>query len=76
MNLREHIEANVRHSNCDACGTNAWTMYDDATFALTEALPKPGAESARGIGVMAVVCNSCGYVRLFSSQAITDYGAS
>jgi hypothetical protein len=73
MNLREHIQANVRHANCEACGTNAWTMYEDATFALLEAHPDPGTASPRGIEVMAVVCNSCGHVRLFNAGAIVDY---
>jgi ribosomal protein L37E len=72
MKLGEHIQANVRHANCEACGTNAWTMYDDATFALVEARSPPGGAPG-GIEVAAVVCNSCGYVRLFSAAAIVDF---
>lgn len=50
-------------------------MYDVETFALVETRPEPGRPPG-GSEVIAIVCNSCGYVRLFNGAAIVDLAAS
>jgi hypothetical protein len=61
----ESIRQRARNPECDSCGSSSWAIQD-GEFALVE-VSSGDLDLGSGIGTTAVVCQGCGYIRLYSN---------
>lgn len=62
--LIDSIKRRSKNNACESCGNTSW-MIQDGEYALVEVVGGNLAES--GIPVSAVVCDQCGFTRLYSN---------
>jgi hypothetical protein len=67
----ESIRRRTRNHTCESCGETPTWNIQDGTFALLEITADDDLDPANGIPVYAVVCGTCGFIRLYST-AIGD----
>ena len=65
---REHpkttVETRTLHGECEACDGNSWAVTGD-TYILS-AVDQNNRLTMSGMPVYTMVCEECGFVRLFS----------
>lgn len=71
---KEATEAQLKargvSGQCEACGATTWVVNEDRSWLVT--LTPAGATTNEGVPVHTMVCQHCGYVRLFHSRILHD----
>lgn len=62
--LKASIDRRVRNVACESCGGERWGIQE-GRYALV-AVSKDGLNTGSGVPVNAVICQGCGFVRLYS----------
>lgn len=62
------LEAKGVAGQCEACGANSWAIGRDRSALVT--LSPSGALTGQGLPVYTMICNTCGYVRMFHADLL------